>query len=164
MLETNLSRGGHRAALFTPGTLAVLIGLSGSGKSTFASRFPASWRVCLDQFREMATDDAADQSATPTAAQIQNLLLEARLARGLTTLVDATNVMPHVRAGLLARARYFQRPAVAVLLDVPLATCLARNHSRARRVPDEILRAQHEQLPTADQLRAEGFTDIHTLT
>lgn len=94
MLETNLSRGGHRAALFTPGTLAVLIGLSGSGKSTFASRFPA----------------------------------------------------------------------VAVLLDVPLATCLARNHSRARRVPDEILRAQHEQLPTADQLRAEGFTDIHTLT
>jgi predicted kinase len=147
---------------FAPGTLAVLVGVSGSGKSTYARRFPAAWRVCLDCFREMAANDAADQTATPTAAQIQALLLEARLARGLTTIVDATNVLPHVRAGLLARARYYQRPAVAVLFDVPLTECLARNTARTRRVPTDVLNQQRTHLPTAAQLRAEGFTDIHT--
>jgi predicted kinase len=146
---------------FAPGTLAVLVGVSGSGKSTFARRFPAPWRVCLDDFREMATNDAADQTATPTAAQIQAALLDARLPRGLTTIVDATNVLPHVRAGLLARARYYRRPAVAVLFDVPLSTCLARNASRPRQVPADVLHAQHKELPTAAQLRGEGFDDIH---
>jgi predicted kinase len=72
-------------------------------------------------------DDEADQSATPVATEIQNLLLDARLSRGLNVLVDSTNVFPHVRAGLLARARYWQRPAVAVLFDVPLSTVEARN-------------------------------------
>jgi predicted kinase len=39
-----------------PGTLAVLVGVSGSGKSTFAAQYPASWILCLDAYREMATD------------------------------------------------------------------------------------------------------------
>ncbi|MFE4369642.1 hypothetical protein ACFRMN_15670 [Streptomyces sp. NPDC056835] len=42
---------------FEPGTLAVLIGVSGSGKSTFAASYPSSWTLCLDAYREMATDD-----------------------------------------------------------------------------------------------------------
>ena len=39
------------------GALCVLIGPPGCGKSTFAARWPDSWRVCLDRFRELATDD-----------------------------------------------------------------------------------------------------------
>ncbi len=147
-----------------PSTLAVLIGAPGAGKSTFAARYPASWRVSLDTYRELATGDAADQSATPVAAQIQDLLLDARLARGLTTVVDATNVYPHVRTGLLARARYWQRPALAVLFGVPLHICQARNAARPRQVPDDVLRELHQRLPTAHQLQAEGFTTIHTPT
>ncbi|MEV6669936.1 AAA family ATPase [Streptomyces sp. NPDC051162] len=149
------------APTFLPGTLAVLVGVSGSGKSTFADGYPPSWRVCLDDYREMATDDMSDQSATPVAAQVQNLLLDARLARNLITIVDSVNVLPHVRAGLLARARHWQRPAVAVLFDVPLTRCEQQNRTRTRVVPVDVLRAQHQQLPTAGQLTAEGFADVH---
>ena len=39
-----------------PGTLCVLIGPPGCGKSTFAAQWPASWRVSLDTYRELATD------------------------------------------------------------------------------------------------------------
>lgn len=146
---------------FTPGTAVALVGVSGSGKSTFAARYPATWRVNLDQFRLMATDSEADQTATPVAAQIQDLLLDARLARGLTVIVDATNLHPHVRTKLLAKGRYWGRPVHAVLFDLPLAVCQAQNAARERVVPDDILRAQYALRPTREQLLAKGFTAVH---
>lgn len=145
---------------FSPGTLIVLVGISGSGKTSFAARFPRAWRVCLDDYREMATDDAADQTATPVAAQIQDLLLEARLVRGLTTVVDSTAVHAHVRAKLLATARHWQRPAAAVLFDLPLQLCQRQNASRARVVPEDVLLAQYQLRPSREQLLREGFADV----
>ncbi|MCX0241852.1 AAA family ATPase [Streptomyces drozdowiczii] len=144
--------------------LCTLVGPPGSGKSTFAAHYPDSWRVCLDVYRRLATDSEADQSATPVAAEIQALLLDARLSRGLTTLVDSTNVFAHVRTSLIARARYWQRPAVAVLFDVPLPTVEAQNAGRDRVVPLHIVREHHQLLPDADQLQREGFTAVHPIS
>ncbi|MFJ2629962.1 AAA family ATPase [Streptomyces sp. NPDC087532] len=144
-----------------PGTLCTLIGPPGCGKSGFAARYPNSWRVCLDIYRELATDSEADQSATPVAAEIQALILDARLSRGLITLVDSTNVFPHVRAGLIARARYWQRPVAAVLFDMPLDVVEAQNASRDRVVPRHVVRELHQLLPDPEQLRAEGFGAVH---
>ncbi|MFD9289610.1 AAA family ATPase [Streptomyces sp. NPDC060030] len=146
------------------GALCALVGPPGSGKSTFAARYPDSWRVCLNVYRRLATDSDADQSATPVAAEIQNLLLDARLSRALNVLVDSTNVFPHVRAGLLARARYWQRPAVAVLFDVSLPTVEAQNAGRDRVVPLHIVREHHQLLPDADQLHREGFAAVHPVS
>lgn len=146
------------------GAICVMVGPPGSGKSTFVARYSDSWRVSLDLYRRLATDSEIDQSSTPVAVEIQNLLLDARFARGLTTLVDSTNVHGHVRAGLLARARYWQRPAVAVLFDVPLATVEARNASRDRAIPVRIVREHHQLLPNADQLYGEGFAKVHLIS
>ncbi|WP_424892327.1 AAA family ATPase [Streptomyces sp. XH2] len=156
---TPLTPGSHLS--LASGTLVVLVGIPGCGKSSFAARYPASWRVCLDEYRLAATDDMADQSATPVAVQIQTLLLDARLARGRTTVVDSTNVLPHVRARLLARARYWHRPTLAVLFDVPLTMAKAHNAARERVVPSHVLHDLHAQMPTAGQLLAEGFTTVH---
>ncbi|MGW3185450.1 AAA family ATPase [Kitasatospora sp. NPDC001119] len=147
-----------------PGSLIVLVGGSGAGKTTFASRWPATWRLSLDDYRAMATDSAADQSATPVADQVQTLLLDARLSRNLTTVADSTALLTHVRAGLLARARYWQRPCAAVLFDVSLDRRRVQNADRERVVPDHVLVDQERLLPTAEQLHSEGFARVETVT
>ncbi|WP_127469599.1 ATP-binding protein [Streptomyces sp. B27] len=136
----------------------------GSGKSTLAARYPSTWRLNLDTYRALATDDESDQTATPVAAEIQNLLLDARLSRNLRIVVDSTNLHPQVRAGLLVRARYWQRPALAVLFDVPLDTALAWNAARSRVVDPPIVTDLHQLLPTAEQLRDEGFETVYAIS
>ncbi|MFB7762629.1 AAA family ATPase [Streptomyces xiamenensis] len=146
---------------FIPGTLVVLVGPSASGKSTFAARYPATWNLCLDTLRGQVADDEADQSATLDALRVQHALVEARLSRGLTTLIADTNLAPHVRGGLLSAARFWGRPAHAVLFGLPLAECEKRNANRARQVPTAILRQQYAHKPTAAELAAEGFDHVH---
>ncbi|MEU0002137.1 AAA family ATPase [Streptomyces microflavus] len=146
------------------GSLCVLIGAPGSGKSTFAAHYPSTWRVCLDTYRQLATDSEADQSGTGVAARIQDLLVDARLNRGLITLTDSTNLAVPVRAGLLARARYWQRPALAVLFDVPLDVAQTQNRARSRVVPATVVRDLHQQLPTPGLLEAEGFGAVYRVS
>ncbi|MDQ1022358.1 AAA family ATPase [Streptomyces afghaniensis] len=127
-------------------------------------RLPGSVQRCSAPAQHAGFDREgveADQTATPVAAEIQNLLLDARLARRLRTILDSTNVMGHVRAGLLARARYWQRPTSAVLFDIPLATVEAQNASRDRVVPLHVVRELHELTPSREQLLAEGFDTVH---
>ncbi|MFC8454705.1 AAA family ATPase [Kitasatospora sp. NPDC057223] len=150
---------------FEPGSLITLVGGSGAGKTALATRYwPQAWQLSLDDYREMATNSVADQSATPVADQIQTLLLDARLARSLTTVIDSTGLHAHVRAALLARARYWQRPCVAVLFDIRLERRQAQNAARQRVVPGHVLLDQERLVPTAEQLLAEGFTRVETVT
>ncbi|MEU9678704.1 AAA family ATPase [Streptomyces parvus] len=146
------------------GAVCTLIGAPGSGKSTFAARYPSTWCLNLDTYRALASDDEADQTATSVAAEIQNLLLDARLSRNLRVVVDSTNLHPHVRVGLLARARYWQRPTVAALFDVPLDTALTRNAARSRVVAPNVVTDLHQMLPTTEQLTAEGFDTVHRIS
>lgn len=121
--------------------------------------------VCLDSLRREIGGDAGDQSVTPAAVERQNALLEQHLSAGATAFLDSTNVEPHVRAGLVERARRRGRPIVALRFLPDLATCLTRNAQRPanRRVPDDTLRWQHDltREATSDVLLREGFTAVH---
>jgi protein phosphatase len=147
--------------------LVVLIGVSGSGKSSWAARqFPPREILSSDAFREMVSGNAADQSASADAFRLLHLAARARLRRGLRTVIDATNLTLRARRQLLAAAQVAGRPTVAVVFDVPLERCLAQNAERAeRRVPESVLRDQQRQLEVARQtLGEEGFSAMMTLT
>lgn len=73
--------------------LIVLIGAAGAGKSTWASTWPDTQVLELDWFRALVSDDAGCQEATADAAFALQAVLEARLARRRTTVVDATSLM-----------------------------------------------------------------------
>lgn len=147
-----------------PRGLVTLVGPAGAGKSSWAARhYPEAAVLSLDQYRLAATDDASDQSGTPVAVQVRALLLDARLARQLTTVADSTSCEQRVREQLLAAARRWQMPATAVLFTTPLGECLRRNAARSRVVPSRVIRAQHAARPDVEQLRAEGWDVVLTV-
>ena len=146
--------------------LVLLIGIAASGKTTFAQRHFASTEILSsDAFRALIADDPSAQGATDDAFDLLHRLLEMRLRRGRLTVVDATNVEDWARAELLDVARRHRRPAVAIVLDVPLEVALERNAGRASpRPPPSALKRQQRWL--ADSLPAlaqEGFVAVHVL-
>lgn len=148
--------------------LVVLVGAAGAGKSTLAARlFPAEAILSSDAFRKLVSGDESDQRATRTAFAILHRELDRRLARGLTTVVDATSVTPSARRGLVRRAAAHGVPAVALVLDLAPELVLERNAMRAGHVvPEPAVRRQLADLRTSTRngvLEAEGFEAVHTV-
>ena len=149
--------------------LVVLIGAAGSGKSTLATRlFAPAAILSSDAYRALITGDAGDQRVTRTAFSILHRELERRLAAGLTTVVDATNVTTFARRGLLRRAAAHGVPAVAIVLDLDPPVVLARNANRPGRVvPTEAVQRQLAELRASldrpGGVEAEGFAAVHVL-
>jgi protein phosphatase len=146
--------------------LVLLVGIAASGKSTFAARWFAQTEVLSsDAFRALITDDPSAQGATDDAFDLLHRVLAMRLRRGRLTVIDATNVEDWARAELVSVARRHRRPAVAIVLDVPLEVALERNGVRATpRPPPAALRRQHRWLAdTLASLPTEGFAAVYVL-
>ncbi|MBW7929355.1 MAG: AAA family ATPase, partial [Fimbriimonadaceae bacterium] len=78
--------------------VVVLIGASGSGKSTFArNHFLLTEIVSSDACRALVDDHETSMSATDDAFDLLHHTMRLRLKRGRLTVVDATNVQPHAR-------------------------------------------------------------------
>ncbi|MDV8021943.1 polynucleotide kinase-phosphatase [Rhodococcus sp. IEGM 1330] len=147
-------------------SLVVLVGISGSGKSSFAAQhFGPYETVSSDACRGMVSNDPNLQSATKDAFALLEFLVATRLRAGLLTVVDATNVQPAARKALIALAREHDVLPVAVVLDVPEAVCAQRNAERSDRTfGRDVLRRQQSQLQRSMRgLSKEGFRSVHVL-
>ncbi len=97
--------------------LVVLVGVSGSGKSTWAARhFAPAQVVSSDALRAVVGLHERDQRVSKDAFAVLDQIVDARLRRGLTTVIDTTGLEPDRRAAWLAMARRRQRPAHLVVL------------------------------------------------
>jgi protein phosphatase len=147
-------------------SLVLLIGPSGAGKSTFAARhFQLTEIVSSDRCRAMLTDDESDQSANAQVFALVHQIVRARLALRKLTVVDATNLEFRARRPLLRMARQQGLPAVAIVFEVSLEDCLARNRLRGSRVVLEsvIAKQADEFRVNLARLSREGYAFIHRL-
>jgi predicted kinase len=86
-------------------SFVVLIGASGSGKSTFArTHFLPTEIISSDFCRGLVSDDENNQEATKDAFDVLHYIAGKRLARMKLVVVDATNVQPEARKPLIALA------------------------------------------------------------
>jgi protein phosphatase len=147
-------------------SLVVLVGVSGSGKSTFAAqKFGAHETLSSDAFRALVSNDENDQSATEAAFDALRYVASKRLEAGLLTVIDATNVQPGARKSFVDLAKAHDVLPVAIVLDVPAAVAVERNASRPDRdFGAHVVRRQHDQLRRSLRfLGKEGFRRIHVL-
>ncbi len=138
--------------------MLVLVGLPGSGKSTWAARegLPV---LSSDALRELLADDVTDQTIHARVFAALRYLLRQRLALGRpVTCVDATHLTPK------ERRPYLRMPGCrveAVFFATPLEECLKRNAGRERVVPPEAIARMAARMvrPT----RGEGFTRVRVV-
>jgi len=146
--------------------LVVLVGPSGCGKSTFAgTHFGPFETLSSDYCRGLVSNDENDQSATKPAFEALHFLAAKRLERGLLTVVDATNVQVEARKPLVELARRYHVVPCAIVFDLPVSVCQARNKDRADRAfGPHVIRQQHSQLRRSlRMLQREGFRHVSML-
>jgi predicted kinase len=140
-------------------SLVVLCGPAGCGKSTFAEKhFLATQVVSSDGCRAQLSDDPTNQEITLLAFQLLHFIVERRLSLGRLTVADATNLKAEDRRPMIELANRFGFNLAAIIFNVSLDVCLARNAGRTRSIPAEAIMVQHSLLPpTHASIRHEGF-------
>ncbi|WP_293151118.1 MULTISPECIES: polynucleotide kinase-phosphatase [unclassified Microcoleus] len=147
-------------------SLVLLIGASGSGKSTFARQhFQPTEIISSDHCRGLVSDDENNQAATADAFEVLHLIAAKRLAAGKLTVIDATNVQPESRKPLLELARKYHCFLVAIVLDLPEKLCADRNQQRPNRnFGNHVIRRHVQNLRRSlRNLDREGFRYVHIL-
>ena len=136
--------------------LYTMVGVPGSGKSTFASKHPECIVVSTDAIRKELFGDESEQKNGALVFEIAYARLAQAVALGHDVIFDATNVKRKSRAELFKRFPNVEH--VAVFVNTPFPVCKKRNNQRERRVPVSVIRRMTYQLepPTLE----EGYKEI----
>ncbi|MFJ9665458.1 polynucleotide kinase-phosphatase [Streptomyces sp. NPDC101219] len=164
---TTAARADGRVLPVTDLSLVVLVGASGSGKSTFARRHFRPTEILSSDFcRGLVADDENDQSASRDAFDVLHYIAGKRLAAGRRTVVDATSVQQESRKQLIELAKRHDVLPIAIVLDVPEEVCAERNAARTDRadMPRRVIRRHTRELRRSlRHLEREGFRKVHVL-
>jgi predicted kinase len=167
----------------SPGSLIVLCGPAGSGKSTFARTFiqehqkqgiKATAIVSSDLCRALVCDDegmstiAAEQQkhVQQSTFELFYSILAKRLTLGRLSIADTLSLHENIRRTLLEMARKCNAPTCLLVFHMSLQTCLERNQHQIRthRIPEQMITAQVQLLPQVlHSLPYEGWDQVRIL-
>jgi F420-dependent oxidoreductase-like protein len=143
--------------------LVVLVGPAASGKSTWAQQwFAPDQVISSDRLRALIGEGEHDLRASKDAFALMDVVLEQRLRRQVSTVVDTLGLDARRRARYRELAEAAGVPCFAVAFDVPAAELRARNRARGTTVPATTLAQQLRAWPAVrEALDTEGFAGVH---
>lgn len=151
----------------SPIPLTLLIGLPGSGKSTWAAKLqqegPDRILISTDAIRAQLFGDEAIQGPwvliqQELQRQMQQAVQAIRQEQAKDAIYDATHAVRRQRRQAIAQARAIGFTQInGIWLDPPLQVCLDRNQRRDRQVPDVIIQRMYRRLTGAPPSLNDGF-------
>jgi predicted kinase len=144
--------------------LAVMVGISGSGKSTFANGLKTSLKAELvetDAIRVELTGNAEDQSQNARVFTIAKKRVNDYLSSGKNAIIDATSLSVRDRKEWIEIAKTNNAEVRAYFVDTPVDVAKRQNASRNRKVPEFVIDKQASRLQSPT--KAEGFDSVTTI-
>ena len=105
----------------------MLIGLPGSGKSTYRKNF--------NGYDIHSSDDIREELNTNDPWEEMHKRTQQSLKEGRSVVYDATNLSRKKRRNILSIAKGCNAKTIAIVFATPFIECLERNERRQRRVP-----------------------------
>lgn len=129
-------------------SLVILIGVSGSGKSTFAKKhFDRTEIISCDHYCGTVLGE-----------------VERRLTQGKLTVIDAAHVKKADRKQLIALAEKYHVMAVGILFDLPVEVCLKHSQWNQPNGREVIIRQKQHLQRDQNGIENEGFHYFYTFT
>ena len=126
-------------------TLTVMVGLSGSGKSTIAKTELADENTVIvssDAIREELCGEVEDQSKNDEVFRLFHDRIRRALENKHNVIADATNITMKSRRAIMATVNGLNVFKRCYIVPKPFKQCLIDNKYRDHPVPDEVLHKQ----------------------
>ena len=141
-----------------------MIGISGSGKSTYANGLKTSLKAELvetDAIRMELTGDAENQSQNGRVFAVAKKRVNDYLSQGKNVIIDATSLNALERKDWINIGKANNAELRAYFIDTPVSICKSQNNKRTRKVPEWVIDKQANKLfaPT----KSEGFDSVTTI-
>lgn len=127
-------------------TLWVMVGLSGSGKSSVAKEIaennPNTIIVSLDNIGEELTGDYGNQENNEKVFKVFRKRIREALENNTNVIADATNITMRSRRAIIENVKGIECRKIAYLIPRPFDQCKLDNLNRQHPVPEEVLDGQ----------------------
>lgn len=143
--------------------LILLMGLPGSGKSTYATtlltRYPNAALICPDTLREEVTGSESDLSRDGFIwTHLIPIRMNGAALNQRPIIFDATMVSRKARKPIIAHAKELGYRVAVHVVRTSFDECVKRNASRTRQVPVEVIERMRDRW--ADPTLDEGIDEI----